>query len=519
MPDADRKSSKSPSPSSAKAPPHADAVELVFAALREHGSLPSLGNTLGRLTQMLEKDTDAVHDLANVVLSDVSLTQRLLHVANTLPYRAGTPPVTTITRAIMLLGFNQIRAAAVSIVLLEGLAGAARAAVREDFHHALLAGCLARELLLGAHGDEAEEASIAAMFRSVGRVLVASFAPDAYASVRALEAGERLSESAAARRVMGKSFDELTQRVMALWCVPERIAAATAPVPPRIDAPAGSADRVRAAAQFSDDVAGALCYANQASAPGFDATVTALLARYAPAFALGRSQLTTLLDRALARTQDLEKSCGVAPIEHPAVHVLQSLPQEAQLEPEAVQPSVERDAVGRPSNARDVLLAGLAEATDALARAADGAMDVNAIIRIVLEAMYTGLGYSRAAFFLRDPATNLFRVRASFGTPAMKFSFPSTYVPDLVHAALSHATDLHIADVTAEKVAAKLPAWFARELPRTRSFLLMPLVIKDKPIGLFFADRELADAHGLSADELNLLRSLRNQVVLALRSR
>ncbi len=518
MPDAERKARK-PDAATAAGPTHADAVEAVFGALKENGSLPTLGTTLGRLTQMLESDTDAVQDLANVILADVSLTQRLLQLANLLPYRQGTPPVTTITRAIMVLGFNQIRAAAVSLVLLDGLGSTVRSAVREDFHHALLAGSLARELLMGSHGDEAEEASIAAMFRSVGRVLVAAFAPQAHAAIRALEVEEGATGAAVVRRVLGKSFEEITQRVMQLWSVPDRIAAAAAPTPVRVSAPADSADRVCLAAQLSDEVAGAMRDGGQRGGAAFAETMKTLLARFAPAFALERSQLTTLLDRALARTIELEQAIGLPSMEPASASVLDSLPQEAQLDVEAVQPSVQRDAVGRPANARDVLLAGLTEATDALARAIDGSVDVNAIIRIVLEAMYSGLGYARAAFFLRDPAANLFRVRASFGEPALKFAFSSVYTPDLVHAALSHATDLHIADVASEKVASKLPSWFARELPQTRSFVLMPLVLKDKPVGLFFADRGVVDEQGLSVEELNLLRSLRNQVILALRSR
>jgi len=500
-------------------PAYPYAVDAVFDALKEHGSLPSLGQTLGRLTKMLESDSDAVQDLANVILADVALTQRLLQLANTLPYRSGTPPVTTITRAIMLLGFNQIRTAAVSLLLLDGLVGSVREAVQKDFHHALLAGCMARELLLGNYGEEAEEASIAAMFRSVGRVLIAAFAPDAYAAARALEAKEGIPAGVAARRILGKSYDELTQRVLEYWSVPDRITLATAAPPARIEQPKSSADRVRAAALFSDEMAGALVSSGQAGAQGFSSLASALLTKYATAFSLERQQLTALVDKALTRTHELEAACGLAPTKPPAAHVLQMLPQAAELVAPVVQPSVQRDEVGRPDNARDVLLAGLTEATDALARSADGAVDVNSIIRIVLEAMYTGLGYARAAFFLRDPAANVFRVRASFGAPAIKFSFSAKYVADLVHAALSHATDLHIADIAAEKVAPKLPTWFERELPQTKSFILMPLVVKEKPIGFFFADRAVVDQAGLTADELNLLRALRNQVVLALRTR
>jgi GAF domain-containing protein len=191
------------------------------------------------------------------------------------------------------------------------------------------------------------------------------------------------------------------------------------------------------------------------------------------------------------------------------------VPCEAALAAPSVVAAVDRDAVGRPANAREVLLAGLAEATESLARETD----LNSVIRIVVEAIYVGLGYARAAFLLRDPAANLYRTRASFGEPPLKLSFPAQYAPDLFHAALSHATDLHIADAASPKVVAKLPVWFARELPQSTSFLLMPLTVGERPLGLFFADRPVPDAKGLSSEELNLLRALRSQVVLAIRSR
>lgn len=519
MPDADRKVRKAVPSRATQGPTHPQAVATVLKTIQEHGTLPTLGSTLGRLTQMLESDTDAVQDLANVILADVSLTQRLLQLANLLPNRQGSPPVTTITRAIMVLGFNQIRTAAVSLLLLDGLGSNVRHAVREDFHHALLSGSLARELLMGSHGDESEEASIAAMFRSVGRVLLATFVPDAYAAVRDIEAHEKVTSAVASRRVLGKSLEDMTLRIMQIWNVPDRIAAATVPAPAKVSAPTNGSERVCVAAQFSDEVASAMREGSQHGGAAFAEAINGLLKRYSSAFALERSHLTALVDRALARTLEMEKAIGLAAAEHAPTSVLNSLPEEAQLDTPAVQPSTDCDEVGRPANCRDVLLAGLTEATDALARGMDSGIDVNSIIRIVLEAMYSGLGYERAVFFLRDPAANLFRVRAGFGEPALKAAFSSNYAPDLVHAALSHATDLHIADVASEKVAAKLPSWFSREMPKTKSFVLMPLILKSKPVGLFFADRFVKDEKGLSAEELNLLRSLRNQVLMALRTR
>jgi GAF domain-containing protein len=194
-----------------------------------------------------------------------------------------------------------------------------------------------------------------------------------------------------------------------------------------------------------------------------------------------------------------------------------ALPADAELVAAPVESSGRRDAVGRPSNACALLAAGLADATDCLTRSAK--VDVNAVVQVTLEAMFTGLGYARTALALRDPATGLFRTRAAFGEPKLQFGFALQGQPNLFTAALSQHKDLHIADSGADKVRASLPEWFARDFAQARSFLLMPLVVADRLVGFFYADRPMVDEAGLSAQELNLLRALRSQVVLALRSR
>ncbi|HTT09845.1 MAG TPA: HDOD domain-containing protein [Burkholderiaceae bacterium] len=487
-----------------------DPLEAMFTALREHGGLPSVGHALGRLARLLESDTEATHELANAILADVSLTQRLLRLANTISYRSGPQPVTTVTRAIVLLGFNQVRDVTMSLVLLDGvLAGADPARVRCEFHQALLAGCLARELLAATDSEEAEEAAIAAMFHNVGRLLVAVFAPEALARVRERAVHEHIGESSAAKRELGRSFDELTDHVLREWSLPERIMAAVAALPPRIDAPRTTAERVRVAAQFADAVAAAL------GEPNAETALAQTLERFAPAFAPDRAQLERMLEAASVRTREFEAACALGPTDSPLARLLDALPQESQLTAPAVEPSAQRDALGRPQNTQQILLAGLADASDSLARGTD----LNAVIRIVLEAIHSGLGFARTALVMRDAASGLFRTRASFGDPRPNFSFPASGASHLFVAALAHATDLHIADVSADKVRAALPPWFNRDFAMTRSFVLLPLAVGGRAVGFFYADRPVADPHGLTPEELNLVRSLRNQVLLAMRAR
>lgn len=505
MPDADRSSSVATLSASPR-----ERLSALLAAMQSHGGLPSVGHTLGRLTQLLESDDDALQVLADVILSDVALTQRLLKIANTIPYRSGPQAVTTVTRAIMLLGFDQVRVAAMSVVLVEGLLGERLPELREEFHQSLLAGSLARELLAGATGSEAEEAAIAAMFRSVGRLLVAVFAPADHADIRALAERERIAESAAARRVLGRSHDELTDQVLRDWRLPDRILTAVQPLPARIEAAGSAAERIRAIAQLAEGLAAAL-------APRPLARLDDVLERFRPALSLDPQTLLPLLERAVARTREFESAFGIAPGPCPVSRLRDALPAEAALLAPPVQTSAQRDAVGRPVNAGAVLAAGLAEATDCLTRGAR--VDINSVIQVTLEAIYSGLGYARTTLALRDPASGLYRTRAGFGSPKAQFSFGTLGAPNLFTAALAQGKDLHIADTRADKPRASLPDWYLRDFPQAASFLLMPLVLADKTVGFIYADRPMADVAGLSGEELNLLRALRSQVVLALRSR
>jgi hypothetical protein len=97
------------------------------------------------------------------------------------------------------------------------------------------------------------------------------------------------------------------------------------------------------------------------------------------------------------------------------------------------------------------------------------------------------------------------------------FNFSTEYSVDVFHGAMKNAVDVYIADTTSEKIATDIPDWY-KNISSAGSFLLFPLVINKRPVGLIYADH--AAPHGLDIDKkmLNLLKSLRNQIVLAVRS-
>jgi eukaryotic-like serine/threonine-protein kinase len=78
--------------------------------------------------------------------------------------------------------------------------------------------------------------------------------------------------------------------------------------------------------------------------------------------------------------------------------------------------------------------------------------------------------------------------------------------------------DIVIEDLRADTIADKIPDWY-RALVDAQSFILLPVVINKKTIGLFYADMQVANSLKLSEQQLSLLRTLRNQAVLAIKQK
>jgi hypothetical protein len=86
------------------------------------------------------------------------------------------------------------------------------------------------------------------------------------------------------------------------------------------------------------------------------------------------------------------------------------------------------------------------------------------------------------------------------------------------HLSIAKGLDIAIEDINAPNIADKIPAWY-RVTINAPCFVLLPVMIKDRAIGLFYADMTKANALNLSQQQLSLLCTLRNQAVLAIKQK
>ena len=64
----------------------------------------------------------------------------------------------------------------------------------------------------------------------------------------------------------------------------------------------------------------------------------------------------------------------------------------------------------------------------------------------------------------------------------------------------------------------KIPDWY-RDTVNAPCFILLPLMLNGKAIGMFYADMPEANSLDISRQQLSLLRTLRNQAVLAIKQK
>lgn len=517
-------------------------LEFLLRRMRHKSDFPAMSGSIMRIQSISSSDRESVATLTNEILKDVALTNKLLRLVNTPQYaRGGT--ISTVSRAVTLVGFNGIRNMALSLVLLEHMQDKAHAnLLKEEFLRSLMAGAIAIEL--SPVRSEGEEAFLGAMFQNLGRLLTEYYFQEEARAVRALTVGEEpISEVSAAITVLGISYEQLGVGISRAWHLPQSIQQCIrkplgpAPATP----PKDLADRLRWIALASNEMADALLHSEPGSA---QARVAQAGQRYTRCIGIDAKTMETATQRAREKLVELARAMDfkVAP-DSAAARLLQTGPDAGAATPltQAMQERAAADALHdsvasfelhatqpvTPEQiaalARDtqrvaeMLAAGIQDITDAMVED----YKLSDILRMILETMFRAMDFRQIVFCMRDAKQDALTGRFGLG-PGVAQMVKTFHVPlhpdksDLFSAVCSKGADTMISDASAERVAERLPVWYLKSV-NAPTFLLLPLMIKGAPFGLIYADKGEPGGLQLGDKELALLRTLRNQAVMAFR--
>lgn len=255
---------------------------LLLDRLNTVGSLPGRPHTERALIGTLSQETLRVDDFVDIIVKNPSLSWELLRSVNVATYKSHSADegVTTLSRAIMLLGQQGLRRVAGAVRNWPGALGAQSTLSPDDSTRAAdelntelrltcLAGHMAR--LMAPFSISDEEASIAAMSQRLGWLLVLYHFPDEASQIKRLmqpgpptESGGQptpgMNLEAAAGAVLGVNLDDLTSAVMRHWGFHERLQQAARPLnrSTPVRTPITVDETLRAVASLANEVTGTL---------------------------------------------------------------------------------------------------------------------------------------------------------------------------------------------------------------------------------------------------------------------
>jgi signal transduction histidine kinase/HD-like signal output (HDOD) protein len=219
-------------------PPDQDRAQQIEVILRQVDQLPTLSPIAVRLLQIGNVEDADLDGIVEVIESDPALTARLLGLCRRADKGLGDR-ITTVRRAVVMLGLEAVQAAALSVAVYElmegcapaldeqisvGAAGEAQVAFdRPGFWKHSIAVACAGELIAEAHAQmsvKPEEAFVGGLLHDLGKLVMDLVLPRSYARVLGLAECRAWSSAEAELRLVGLDHHTIGKRVAEHWGLP-----------------------------------------------------------------------------------------------------------------------------------------------------------------------------------------------------------------------------------------------------------------------------------------------------------
>jgi len=180
--------------------------------------MPVFGRTTRTVINISKDDNSTVSDLTQVILQDPAMTARILKLVNTVFYNPQGKSISTVSRAIILLGLEAVCNICLTIKLIETLVKKEhQARLTEEMGRSIHAAVQARNIAKERGDKEPEEIFVAALLMQIGNM--AFWCSDNEATTRlneALKASDAPTEQIE-QETLGFPLHSLTKSLSKEW--------------------------------------------------------------------------------------------------------------------------------------------------------------------------------------------------------------------------------------------------------------------------------------------------------------
>ena len=237
-----------------------ETLKSIKARIDKVGDLP-IFNTSLTIVRRVSSDPDAHSmELAQAVMKDVNLSVKLLALANSPYFNRGMGKIGSVTRAVVLLGFDTVKNLCLTLKLIESFqhqypsVGLSNMVVR-----AYLTAGFVRDVAMKCGIKDVEESYICALLHGLGEIAVGYFLPDKFIEILTLTKKDNVSWLQAQKAVLGMSLAEVGQTMATTWEFPSKVISTLKDYDPKIAGNVKSTSQLNhALASFATQAVGSL---------------------------------------------------------------------------------------------------------------------------------------------------------------------------------------------------------------------------------------------------------------------
>lgn len=462
-------------------------VQLWIQQLTEQ-DMPIFSGTVSDVTNAVNSSSTSATDVAKAILKDASLTGRLLKMANSFHYNPTGKPFSTISRAVMVLGFNQVRALALSLLLVDSLSdGIHKDKLTEEMAESFHAAIQAQELARQTKCKSPENVFVATLLSRLGNMAFWAFAGDKATTLLELIGAGEITEKEAEAKVLGFSLHQLTQGLSKSWHLGELL------------------DRSLSGTHNDDPLVNLIDMGQSlalAAKNGWESDEAAqAIAEVAEKLKLSVNEVQNIAHNNAKQAKEVTKIYGVKAAS-------QRIPQPREIDKEldrfadsdSVSPEIalekeelfvegaELEAISPYKEPDTNLQLSIMQEITAVI---EEKPSINIVLEMVLEGLYRGIGMDRSLFAIisKDSKTLICKYALGADNELLSKSFKID---------ISQSTNVFNQVILSKKAVhisadpKKIDGTLSRdtlELLGKPPYLIMPTIIRGKVIGVFMADR------------------------------
>lgn len=197
----------------------------LLQVLSQIAEIPTLPTVMAKIMGLTARAETGADELLAVLKYDPALSAKVLKIANSAFY-AQIMPVGSVQRAIMVIGFNEIRNVALSSVVIRSFPENAKLAtfrLPELWKHSLAVAFGAKLLAERTKACQPDDAFMAGLLHDIGKVIISQHLPKYFQVVYHYVANTNLTMVACEREILGDTHARVGEWLCRQWKLPEAI--------------------------------------------------------------------------------------------------------------------------------------------------------------------------------------------------------------------------------------------------------------------------------------------------------